>query len=393
MHSLKIWIQAQALGLDPFDKGYRGVGENAPFSVTSINDLQPGDPVNDWHYGRDNNGIGGSGDAGPATKLDATDRWQKTFFANVSSYLQYSIVEGLNIKTVLGADIRDIKDYAHRTLDFDSRGRVGQTFLDQQDTKRSSVLSETTLNYAKTFGSHDLSAVVGTEFQNFYITATKLDGTNMPYGQPLNFGLLDPADIQVSEKDETVARRSVFGRVNYAYDDRYLASVSMRRDGDSRFGANSRYETFPAVSLGWNVHNESFYNSNLLSTLKVRFSTGSLGTTSFLGSYGSLSLLNPQATNFGPGFLIPSDIANADLTWQTNTETNYGVNLGFLGNRFTLGVDYYTSNIEAILLDKAVSEVLGTTSVTVNAGDVESSGLEFELGCSCYRKTRFQLEH
>ena len=379
--------QAQALGFDPFDAGYRG--GDSPFN-SSIYTLEPGMTAQDWHYGRSGNGIGGSGDAGPATKLDNTDRWQKTYFGNVSSYLQYSLLEGLNIKTVFGADLRDTRDYYWRGLESDSRGRTNQTNLDQTDVKRSSVLSETTLSYAKTLGNHDLSAVAGVEFQNFYIQGVALDATNVPFGLPINYALFDPADIAVTERDETIARRSVFGRINYAYDNRYLASVSVRRDGDSRFGANKRFETFPAISLGWNVHNESFYNSDFLTDLKLRFSNGSLGTTSFLGAYNSLSLLNPQATVFGTGFLIPSDVANPDLTWQTNTETNYGLNLGFLGNRFTFAVDYYTSNIEDILINQSVSEVLGTTSIALNSGDVKSSGLEFELGAAVINSGGFR---
>ena len=238
------------------------------------------------------------------------------------------------------------------------------------------------MNYAKAVGRHDISAVAGLEFQNFYINGIALNASNVPFGQPLNYALLDPADIAVSERDETIARRSVFGRVNYAFDNRYLASVSIRRDGDSRFGANNRFETFPAISLGWNVHNEAFYNSEFLTQLKLRASAGSLGTTSFLGAYNSLSLLNPQAAVLGNAFLIPSDVANPDLTWQTNTETNLGANFGFLGSRFTVGVDYYTSNIEDILINQSVSEVLGTTSIALNSGDVKSSGLELELGAA-----------
>jgi len=369
--------KAQALGLADFDSGFRG--GDAPWN-NSIYTLEPGMTAQDWHYGRSGNGIGGSGDAGPATKLDNTDRFQKTFFGNVSTYLQYSIIEGLDVKTVLGGDIRDTRDFFWRGLEFDSRARSTQTRLDRTDTKRTSVLSETTLNYSKVLGKSDIGAVLGVEFQNFYINAIDLDATNVPFGQPLNYALLQPEDIAVSERDETVSRRSVFGRINYAYDNRYLASISARRDGDSRFGANNKYEIFPAVSLGWNVHNEAFYNSEFLSDIKLRASYGSLGTTSFLGSYSSLSLLNPQATTFGTGFLIPSDVANPDLTWQTNTETNVGVNLGFLGSRFTLGADYYISNIEDILINQSVSEVLGTTSIILNSGDVKSSGIELELG-------------
>ena len=361
-----------------FDQDYRGVG----LDPTSIYDLQPGDVVNDWQYGRNQNGIGGTGDAGPAAKLDNARQYQKTYFANVNSYLQFNILEGLNIRTVLGADINDSQAYYYQGVLADGQQRSNQSDLDQTDLKRTSVLSETTLNYAKTLGNHDLSAVAGMEFQNFYIRGTSLAGTNVPVGQPLNYSYLKPEDINTNLRDETVSRRSVFGRINYAYDNRYLASVSVRRDGDSRFGVNNRFEVFPAVSLGWNVHNEAFYNSNFLTDLKLRFSRGTLGTTSFLGSYDALSLLQAQPTIFGIGFLIPSNVANPDLTWQSNTETNFGVNLGFLGNRFTLGVDYYTSDIQDMLINQSVSEVLGTPSIVLNRGDVTSSGLEFELGAA-----------
>jgi len=368
--------KAQALGLTAFDNGYRGSG----YQANSIYSLEPGMAAQDWHYGRANNGIGGSGDAGPAAKLDNVESWEKTFFANVSGYLQYNILDELKLKTVLGGDIRDTQAYSHRLLGYDSRARSSQTFMNQTDLKASTLLSETTLNYTKVIGNHDISAIGGFEVQTTKLIGTGLSGVNVPDEAILNFNLFAPADIIVSERDETRVRESVFGRLNYAYDNRFLASVSIRRDGDSRFGANKRYETFPALSLGWNIHNEAFLqDSELLSQLKVRFSTGSLGTTSFLGSYNSLSLLSPAATIFGTGFLIPSNSPNPDLTWQTNTETNFGVDLGFLNNRFTLGVDYYTSDIENILINQAQSEVLGNPTSILNVGDVKSSGLEFEL--------------
>ncbi|QIE58090.1 TonB-dependent receptor [Rasiella rasia] len=382
--------QAQAMGLDAFDDGYRA-GPDSPFNK-SIYTLQPGDTAQDWHYGRSGNGIGGSGDAGPATKLDNTDRWQKTFFANVTSYLQYSLLDGLNIKAVLGADIRDTKDYFWRGLEFDSRARSNQTALDETTVKQTSTLSETTLNYAKQLGSHDISAVAGVEFQRINFNGNSLNGSNVPFSDIINYNLLDPEDIIVTERDETISRWSVFGRLNYAFDNRYLVSASVRRDGDSRFGSNNRYKTFPALSLGWNVHNESFYNIEFLSLLKPRFSTGSLGTTSDLGAYSSLSLLNPQPTAFGTGFLIPSDVANSDLTWQTNTETNYGIDLGFMNNRVRLGIDYYTSDIEDILINQSVSEVFGTTSIRLNSGDVRSSGLEAELSAVIVRNDNFRWD-
>jgi len=377
--------QAQALGLTPFDAGYRGNGN----VVSSIYDLQPGTIAHDWHYGRSGNGIGGTSNSGPAAKLDYANRTQRTFFANAVSYLQFNIIDGLNIKTVLGADLNDTQDYYWQGVLADARERSNQSDLDQTDTKRSSVLSETTLNFDKSFGNHELSAVAGLEFQNFYIKGTTITGTNLPIDLPIDYSFLEPADVTVTERDETISRRSIFGRVNYAYADRYLVSVSLRRDGDSRFGKNNRFKTFPAVSLGWNIHNESFFSSELISNLKLRFSRGSLGTTSFLGAYDALSLLSTQATALGTAFLIPENVANDDLTWQSNTETNYGFNIGIIDNRFTLGVDYYTSDIEDMLINQSVSEVLGTPSIVLNRGDVQSSGVEFGLGAVIIENTNF----
>jgi TonB-linked SusC/RagA family outer membrane protein len=367
---------AQALGLPAFDNGYRGSG----YEASSIYDLEPGMAAQDWHYGRANNGIGGSGDAGPAAKLDNTERWEKTFFGNVSSYLEYAITDDLKIKTVLGGDLRDTQFYEHRLLGYDSRARNSQTYMDQTDLKVSTVLSETTLNYATQIGNHDIAAVVGVENQTTNLIGTAIEGSNIPEEAILNYNLLDPASITVTERKETRTRESVFGRINYAYANKYLFSASLRRDGDSRFGKNKRYASFPSLSVGWNLHNEEFLQENeTISQLKLRYSTGSVGTTAFLGSYDALSLLSPSTTIFGTAYLIPSNSENPDLTWQTNTETNFGIDLGVLNNRFTLGIDYYTSDIEDILISQAQSEVLGNSSSILNVGDVQSSGLELQL--------------
>ncbi|MDC0098066.1 TonB-dependent receptor [Flavobacteriaceae bacterium] len=383
--------EAQALGLDPFDEGYRGGGDGTAAGFNnSIYTLQPGDTAQDWHYGRENNGIGGSGDAGPATKLDNAEQWEKTYFGNVNTYMQYEILDGLNIKASLGGDLRNTEGYYYQGLEADSRARSTQTDLDQTNLNVASVLSETTLNFARQFGDHDVSAVIGLEFQNTYLNGTSIRGTNVPFSEIINYNLLDPADITVTERSEQISRKSVFGRVNYAYDNRYLFSLSVRRDGDSRFGANNRFETFPAFSVGWNAHNETFLQGiDVLSKLRVRYSYGSLGTTSFLGSYDSLSLSNPQAAVFGTAFLIPNNLANPDLTWQTNTENNFGVDLGFMNNRFTLSTDYYTSDIEDILINQSVPEVTGTTSILLNAGDVRSSGIELELNATLINNPDF----
>jgi TonB-linked SusC/RagA family outer membrane protein len=232
--------------------------------------------------------------------------------------------------------------------------------------------------------------VGGIEFVNTYYKGMVSDAINVPFGLPLNYSYFNAADVISERIDEKQSRRGLFGRVAYAYDDRYLLSASVRRDGDSRFGENEKYAVFPALSLGWNAHNESFLQDNdVISLLKLRFSTGSLGTSSDLGSYSSLSILGTSPTAFGTGFLIPDDVANPDLTWQTNKETNYGIDAGILNNRFRLSVDYYNSDVNNMLIQQSVSEVFGTPQIRLNRGDITSSGLEFELNANIIQTENF----
>ncbi len=380
--------QAQALGLAAFDEGYRG----STYEASSIYELEPGMSAQDWHYGRSNNGIGGSGDAGPATKLDNSLDWEKSYFANVNTYLQYEIIDGLKLKTTFGTDILNTEEYTHQLLGFDSRARAAETEMDKTNLQSASVLSVTTLSYDQVFDKHEIGAVVGYEYQTNTYRGLAVEGANVPDTEIQNFNLFVPADLTVSERDEMVVRKSLFARINYAFAGRYLLSASVRRDGDSRFGEKKRYATFPAFSLGWNVHRESFMDGvDALSRLKLRFSYGSLGTSSFLGSYDALSLLDPHATVYGTGYLIPENNANPYLTWQTNTETNYAIDLGFMDNRLLFSVDYYTSETEDMLINKPQSEVLGNPNVILNVGSYESSGLEFELNYTILKTTDWSL--
>ncbi|WP_406682864.1 TonB-dependent receptor [Seonamhaeicola sp. MEBiC1930] len=381
---LRVDRRGNVNGFQAFDDRRPGLDIEGTHGARSIYDLQPGDPAWDWHYGRNGNGIGSSSNPGTASLIDNKSNTQKEYFANVSAYLEYSILEGLNIKTVLGADIRDTRANQHYLAGGDNNGDLEDTYLNQQELKRTSVLSETTLNYSTVLNDkHDISVLIGIEFQKNYIEGVSVAGSNVTQllGDALSFALLGNANTTVTERDEINHRESVFARFAYAYDDRYLISASIRRDGDSRFGANNRHEVFPAFSLGWNVHNESFFNSEgFISKLKPRISYGSLGTVSNLGFHNALSFINAGDSVLGNAYNIPGDLANPDLTWQTNTETNFGLDLGFVNNRFTVGVDYYTSDIEDILIDQSVSEIFGRNSIRLNSGDVKSSGLEFELG-------------
>ncbi|MCL3779425.1 SusC/RagA family TonB-linked outer membrane protein [Prolixibacteraceae bacterium JC049] len=188
----------------------------------------------------------------------------------------------------------------------------------------------------------------------------------------------------------TYTRSSVLGRLNYAYDNKYLAQVTFRRDGSSKFGADSRYGNFPSASVGWRMSEESFVkNLNLFDNLKLRGSWGRLGNEVTLGYYDHQALISTQNGYWGgyskgngenpwPGSIAP-DLENKDLSWETTESINIGIDFGFLGNRLTGALNYYQSNTSDMLVVRRVPVSAGVSNPTVNVGEIENRGFELEL--------------
>ena len=178
-------------------------------------------------------------------------------------------------------------------------------------------------------------------------------------------------------------------RVNYAYKDKYLVSLSLRRDGFSSFGASTKYGNFPAASVGWNAAKEDFLaESSIISILKFRFSYGVSGNPFFntgnvlVDSFPYLALLETSTAIVDGGTssgFNSLNIANQDLQWESSMEINPGIDFGFFGNRITGSVEYYERNSSKLLIDNPVSSTTGFNSALVNIGKVKNSGFELEL--------------
>ncbi|MBE9584461.1 TonB-dependent receptor [Mucilaginibacter sp. JRF] len=197
---------------------------------------------------------------------------------------------------------------------------------------------------------------------------------------------------------------SVFGRVNYSYNDRYIASVTLRRDGSSRFGANNRYGIFPAASLGWRVSEEAFVKDHLpfISDLKVRYGWGKTGNQEF-GDYGTQTLYSAiYGTNPTGGFdggaaydiggggtgQLPSGFVmvqtgNPNLKWESKVENNYGIDFGLWNNKITGSIDYFTKTTSDILIRPAYLAVKGNGGDRyANGATVDNKGFEMVLNYS-----------
>ena len=181
---------------------------------------------------------------------------------------------------------------------------------------------------------------------------------------------------------------SFFGRVNYAYDNRYMMTATVRRDGSPRFGPNNRFGTFPSVSVGWNVANESFLRDvRWLDALKFRASWGqngneNIGDFAYLATISTYGLGYPFGSQDVNGNLAvgaaPTKLANPDLRWETSEQTDIGLDVRLFGC-LGLTFDYYVKKTKDLLVTIPIPLMLGNSFPTANAGNVKNSGVEFAV--------------
>lgn len=179
--------------------------------------------------------------------------------------------------------------------------------------------------------------------------------------------------------------RSYFGRINYAYKNRYLFEANLRADGSSRFGSNNRYGIFPSFSAGWKIHEERFMEGteDWLSNLKLRASWGKAGNNQGIGNYAWQAVYATQnvvVDGSGSKGLYISSLSNADLKWETTATTDIGLDMGFFDNRLTAEIDYYRKNTTDILYTPTIYMTMGEVSgVPSNLGSVVNKGVELAL--------------
>jgi TonB-linked SusC/RagA family outer membrane protein len=319
---------------------------------------------------------------------------------NVLDYLtgnvkgEWEILKGLKFTTQVGArmSLTSGKDYqnSYEVRDYYNPALVKKTQPINKLTETRNILRELTLNsllnYTTNFGKHSINALAGYSQiendvsqlsayrQNFYNN----DITSI--GQGTNDATKDNGG-----GESTWGLRSYFGRFNYSFADKYLFEANGRYDGSSRFLGDNRYSFFPSFSAGWRISREAFWNDNLkkiLNEFKLRGSWGKTGNQAVdLYSYfATLNLLTYSFNGAPVQAYTQTKMSNEDLTWETTTQTNVGVDGALLNNRFSFSVDYYFKKTDGILLVLPVPGTLGLQPAAQNAGRVDNKGWEFTLG-------------
>lgn len=265
---------------------------------------------------------------------------------------------------------------------------------------------ENTITYDKTIGKHTFGVVLGQSALKF--TGNDLSGShwnlvniNKPYLSYTtggNYETTVDANGNITGVKSLVGvgggpyvehrLSSLFGRVSYNYDERYMFQATVRRDGSSRFGVNNRYGTFPSVSLGWNVMNEAFMENtrNWLSNFKFRASWGKNGNDN-IGDFAYTTLSTTGGSSnyyFGSHTMVygskANRLANPDLKWEESEQTDLGLDFGFFNNALTFTVDYFIKKTNGMIIDMPIPSYVGESAPLANVGDMENSGWEFELG-------------
>lgn len=312
------------------------------------------------------------------------DRYNENVKIFAKLYAQIELFKGLKYKLNLTPDFsfERYKNYLNK-YDF-GLATNSITQLTERQRRRRNILVENLLTFDRTFGEHKISALAGYTYQDSRFRHIQAYGEGLPQG----LEEIDAATTNRSNEGNSwrSVLTSILGRVFYSYQNKYLFTATIRRDGSSKFGKNNRYGYFPSFSLGWNVAEEKFMeNVHWLDQLKLRGGYGVLGNQEIDNYQYSSTITTGINYPDGNGGLLqrafPKNFANPDIKWEETAMTNVGIDFMAFNNRLSLTADYYVKNTKDILLTVPIPISSGGANDPIrNAGKIRNNGFEFNLG-------------
>ena len=322
--------------------------------------------------------------------LPGDDNWSHKIVANLSADLE--IGWGVKYRFTYGADLSFWGADGYTPIYYLSGNNRATISNAHQSSDRGTVWQlENVLTWDKTFGKHAINLVAGqSAMQNtgksLYGNVQNLKDMNKPY---MNNSSAEQSRGEMSASggptyEHTLS--SYFFRASYNYDERYMAQITVRRDGSSRFGANNRYATFPSFSLGWNVLNEPYVSApDWLCNVKLRGSWGKNGNDN-IGDFTYAAWTDsPYNSVIGSGETVVNGVqagalANPDLKWEESIQTDLGLDLGFFSNSLTFSFDWYKKKTSGMIIEMPIPNYVGADAPLGNVGDMENTGVEIEIG-------------
>ncbi len=251
----------------------------------------------------------------------------------------------------------------------------------------------------KKFGKHSIDATALVNAEEFFFFSNTINAENYSPNDNLGWSGVQAASIKnFSANDQYQTGDALMGRVNYGYDDKYLLTLTARRDGFSAFGQGNPRALFPSAALGWVITDEKFMKNslNVLDYLKARVSYGENGNRE-IGRYAALAQLSsanylyttPGGINVPVGAVATVNMANPNLRWERQASVNFGFDFSLKGGKISGAADYYIRNTSNLLVNRALPNITGFGSVITNLGKVDNSGFEFSLNTENLKRNNF----
>ncbi len=360
------------------------------------------DPENPSDYNVVGNGISGTS-FNPVADIMLRTKNGKDQWLLADATVKINLMKGLSLQGTVGIDKRQYQEYTYvshdhkESIDNNRRGGASHKF-----SKDNRVSVEAYANYHRTFAEdHTLDVVAGYSFwqaggESFSMSNYDfpVDGVG-PWDMGVGSYLTDGRASMDSSKDPRERLLSLFGRANYSYKDRYMATVSFRREGSSKFGPNNRWGNFWAVSGGWRLSNEAFMRDiRWIDDLKIRLGYGVTGNNGFGNGYTTRMYtandMWPTNGIWQPGYGSVRNI-NPDLKWEEKSELNVGFDFALFDNRLWGKFDLYYRQVNDMLYNvNAPMPPMVHDTVMKNIGSLENRGWEFELGGDIVRSKNFR---
>jgi len=311
-----------------------------------------------------------------------------------NGYLDFTILPSLNFRSVLGATIQERNDPSYASTLIQLRGQQGYASIN--DYNATSLQWQNYLTYNKQLNEdNSLNVVVGVDARRFRSLANG-SSTTLLVDNAFSFYDVSTGSTPNPPSSNYQADQffSIFGRVNYGYKDRYLLTLTTRRDGSSRFGENNKNAIFPSAAIAWRISEEDFLHDNrLFSDLKLRFGYGRTGNSGpDFGNYVSQTFVGTNSYIFNGtrtnGIGLGS-LGNPDLKWETADQFDLGLNVGLLQNRITFEADLYQRTTKDLLLYAPIPRSSGYGTIPSNVGSVRNRGLELSLNTVNIQSTDF----
>jgi TonB-linked SusC/RagA family outer membrane protein len=296
-------------------------------------------------------------------------------------YGEYAFTPNLRFRSNFSTDATFLYDNQFKSaLTADAVAVGGEAY--EAGFRNLTWLNENTLNYTKTSGKNNFTILGGITEQRTQITRNSITGQGFP---PNSLEKISSAAniVGATSMGTSFSILSFLGRVNYAYDDRYLFTATMRSDGSSRFSKDNRFGYFPSASAAWRVSSESFFKKNFFTDMKVRVSYGITGDQE-IGDFQNISFYTASRYD-NQASLQLRNIADPSLSWQSNRMLNIGLDYEIKGGRLSGSVEFFKSNKTRLLSEDVISGTTGFATVTRNSGEVQNLGLEANVNASILR--------